>query len=76
MVELAETTPLIAWSGPVRAATVSEGVVRAPVEETEVVPVPPTAKVLALKFVVEAFEMLSWVGSERVTAPVAADAVI
>ena len=43
------TRPLVALSSPV-----SDWMVSAPVDETDVVPVPPTAKVFAERFVVEA----------------------
>jgi hypothetical protein len=53
-VEVAETTPFTAWRFPLSAPMVSDGVVSAPVEEIEVVPVPPNAAVFAEIAVVDA----------------------
>ena len=82
-----DTTPEFALRNPLSEPIVSdptfalpgvtnEGVVNIPVDAMLVVPVPPTASVLALKFVVEAFWMLNCDGIESVTAPVDALAVI
>ena len=53
-VEVAETTPLMAWRLSERVPMVRFGVVRSPVAEIVVVPVPPTARVFAEKSVVVA----------------------
>jgi hypothetical protein len=76
VVETAYVVPLLAPMSPASEPRVRAGVYKAPVALMVVVPVAPKAAVLALRFVVEAFAMLNWLGMESVTAPVAAEAVI